>query len=41
MAYTGKPLKYGQVLNSKKNEVDLVPGHSHKGGYKNFDLREA
>ena len=29
--YTGKPRNYGRVLNSKKNEVDLVPGHSHKG----------
>ena len=32
---TGKPRNYGRVLNSiKKNEVDLVPGHSHKGGFK-------
>ena len=29
---TGKPRKYVRVLNSKKkNDVDLVPGHNHKG----------
>ena len=31
---TGKPRNYGRVLNSKKNEVDLVPGHSRWGGVK-------
>ena len=38
---TGKPRKYGRVLNSKKNEVDLVPGHSRKGRGVKFDFRAA